>query len=65
MYDIDRFMNWSAEKVDEKLCSIMKNIHSQCKQYGKNDNGSVDYLKGANIAGFVKLADAMLAYGPL
>lgn len=58
-------MNWSAEEVDSKLYSIMEDIHKQCIRYGDSKNGSVDYTKGANIAGFVKLADAMLAYGPV
>ncbi|PWN05488.1 NADP-specific glutamate dehydrogenase [Rhodohalobacter mucosus] len=58
-------MKWTAEKVDEKLYSIMKDIHEKCVEYGDNGNGIIDYSKGANIAGFVKLADAMLAYGPI
>lgn len=41
----------------------MKSIHQKCVQYGDDGNGYVDYVKGANIAGFVKVADAMLAYG--
>lgn len=56
-------LSWSREEVDERLKEIMKNIHSSCVEYGKNDDGSVDYIKGANIAGFVKVADAMLAQG--
>ncbi len=56
--------NWTREEVDLKLKEIMSNIHDSCIKYGKNDNdGYVDYVKGANIAGFVKVADAMLAQG--
>ncbi|MFT5121460.1 MAG: glutamate dehydrogenase (NADP+) [Kiritimatiellia bacterium] len=56
-------ISWSREQVDEKLHDIMKNIHDKCVQYGDDGQGYVDYVKGANIAGFVKVADAMLAYG--
>jgi glutamate dehydrogenase (NADP+) len=55
--------NWSREEVDEKLKDIMMEIHDSCIEYGSDDNGYVDYVKGANIAGFVKVADAMLAQG--
>lgn len=55
--------NWTAEEVDERLQKIMTDIHDACVQYGKQDDGYVDYVKGANIAGFVKVADAMLAQG--
>jgi glutamate dehydrogenase (NADP+) len=55
--------NWSREEVDEKLKDIMMDIHNSCIEYGSDDNGYVDYVKGANIAGFVKVADAMLAQG--
>ena len=55
--------NWSREEVDEKLKDIMMDIHDSCIEYGSDDNGYVDYVKGANIAGFVKVADAMLAQG--
>ena len=55
-------MSWSREDIDTRLRAIMSNIHEQCVEYG-NHNGIVDYVKGANIAGFVKVADAMLAYG--
>jgi glutamate dehydrogenase (NADP+) len=54
-------LSWSAE-VDEKLKGIMLAIHA-CVEYGKDASGYVDYVKGANIAGFVKVADAMLAQG--
>ena len=56
-------LSWSHEEVDTRLKEIMKNIHNQCVEYGKKDDNSIDYVQGANIAGFVKLADAMLAYG--
>ena len=56
-------MNWTREEVDSKLKEIMANIHAACIQYGNDGNGYVDYVKGANIAGFVKVADAMLAQG--
>jgi glutamate dehydrogenase (NADP+) len=54
--------NWTREEVDTKLQSIMSDIHQSCMDYGK-ENGYVNYVKGANIAGFVKVADAMLAQG--
>lgn len=56
-------LSWSAEEVDSRLQKIMKDIHAQCVEYGKNDDGKVDYVRGANIAGFVKVADAMLDQG--
>lgn len=55
--------NWSREEVDAKLHQIMDAIHDSCVTYGKRDDGYIDYVKGANIAGFVKVADAMLAQG--
>jgi glutamate dehydrogenase (NADP+) len=56
-------MYWTREEVESRLRIIMQLIHEQCFQYGKNADGSIDYLKGANIAGFVRVADAMLAEG--
>ena len=56
-------LSWTREEVDQKLKVIMKDIHDSCVQYGKNEDGTVDYVRGANIAGFVKVADAMLAQG--
>jgi glutamate dehydrogenase (NADP+) len=56
-------LSWSSEEVDERLKGIMKNIHEACVKYGSDGNGYVDYVKGANIAGFVKVADAMLGQG--
>jgi glutamate dehydrogenase (NADP+) len=55
--------NWTREEVDEKLHNIMLNIHQQCVDYGKESDGYIDYVKGANIAGFVKVADAMIDQG--
>jgi glutamate dehydrogenase (NADP+) len=56
-------LSWSRKEVDDKLKDIMEDIHDSCVQYGENEDGTVDYIKGANIAGFVKVADAMLAQG--
>ena len=56
-------LSWTAEEVDERLKGIMANIHEACVKYGKDSTGYIDYVKGANIAGFVKVADAMLAQG--
>ena len=56
-------LNWTSEEVDARLKDIMVGIHKQCKKYGAEDDGYVNYVKGANIAGFVKVADAMLAQG--
>jgi len=56
-------LSWSAQEVDEKLHGIMNDIHAACVKYGKDGDGYVDYVKGANVAGFVKVADAMLAQG--
>ena len=55
--------NWSAEEVDQKLHTIMQNIHQACVKYGTRPDGYVDYLKGANIAGFLKVANAMVDQG--
>ena len=54
---------WSEAEVDEKLHRIMHDIHQQCTHYGKQPDGYVDYVKGANIAGFMKVAKAMMAQG--
>lgn len=56
-------ISWSREEVDGRLVNIMTDIHEKCVKYGSRDGKPVDYRKGANIAGFVKVADAMLAYG--
>ncbi len=55
--------SWSEEEVDEKLQSIMKNIHEQCVKYGTEADGTINYVKGANVAGFMKVAKAMMAQG--
>jgi|TARA_R110000737_G_C14624685_1_gene494465 glutamate dehydrogenase (NADP+) len=56
-------LSWTAEEVDEKLHGIMVSIHEACVAYGKDANGNVDYVKGANVAGFVKVADSMIDQG--
>ena len=56
-------LSWTRKEVDDRLKDIMEDIHDSCVQYGKEDDGSIDYIKGANIAGFVKVADAMIAQG--
>lgn len=54
---------WTAQEVDLKLHQIMKNIHQLCEKYGANSDGTVNYVKGANIAGFIKVANAILDQG--
>jgi glutamate dehydrogenase (NADP+) len=54
---------WSKAEVEDRLQSIMSGVHQRCLEYGDDGSGHVDYVKGANIAGFVKVAEAMLAYG--
>ncbi len=56
-------LSWSAQEVDDKLHFIMQSIHEQCVRFGQRPDGSVDYVKGANIAGFMKVAQAMLEQG--
>ena len=56
-------LHWSAKEVDEKLHYIMHSIHEQCLRYGKQPDGYIDYVKGANVAGFMKVANAMMAQG--
>nr|WP_261344815.1 NADP-specific glutamate dehydrogenase [Neorhodopirellula pilleata] len=56
-------LSWTREEVDSKLQTIMSEIHAKCVRYGARENGHVDYVAGANIGGFIKVADAMLAYG--
>jgi len=56
-------ISWGREEVDSRLKEIMNNIHEKCVQYGEEDDGYVNYAKGANIGGFIKVAEAMLAYG--
>lgn len=56
-------MQWSAEEVDNKLHFIMDSIHEQCVKYGTEPDGFINYMKGANIAGFMKVAHAMMGQG--
>lgn len=56
-------LQWTAEEVDEKLHGIMKAIHNQCEKYGMEPDGYLNYMKGANIAGFMKVAHAMMGQG--
>jgi glutamate dehydrogenase (NADP+) len=56
-------LSWTREEVDARLKQIMKEIHETCVKYGKRDDGTIDYVMGANIGGFVKVADSMLAHG--
>jgi glutamate dehydrogenase (NADP+) len=56
-------LSWTAEEVDARLNQVMNDIHEACVTYGKDQDGYVDYVKGANIAGFVRIAEAMLAQG--
>ena len=56
-------LSWTREEVDEKLHNIMVAIHKAAAEFGAREDGTIDYVKGANIAGFVKVADAMLDQG--
>jgi glutamate dehydrogenase (NADP+) len=56
-------LRWGSKEVDDRLHEIMNNIHDQCVKYGKHEDGYVDYVKGANIAGFLKVANSMLDMG--
>lgn len=56
-------ISWSAEEVDKKLHEIMQNIHEACVKFGTEPDGYINYVKGANIAGFMKVANAMLEQG--
>ncbi|MDE6196491.1 MAG: NADP-specific glutamate dehydrogenase [Muribaculaceae bacterium] len=58
-------LSWSAAEVDSKLRDIMKAIHEQCVEYGRQDDGYINYVRGANVAGFMKVAEAMMAQGVL
>ena len=58
-------ISWTAEEVDQKLKQIMHDIHEQCTRYGKESDSYTNYVKGANIAGFMKVAKAMMAQGIL
>jgi len=56
-------LNWTREEVDARLLEIMQNIHAACLRCGQREDGTTSYVNGANVAGFVKVADAMLAQG--
>ena len=56
-------ISWTMDEVDSRLQKIMKDIHTICVEHGSDDAGFVDYVKGANVGGFIKVADAMIAYG--
>jgi hypothetical protein len=56
-------LSWTAKEVDEKLHTIMSSIHAACVKYGKQPDGYINYVKGANVAGFMKVAEAMLSQG--
>ena len=56
-------ISWSAEEVDARLKTIMKDIHQNCVKFGTEQDGYINYVKGANIAGFMKVARAMMAQG--
>lgn len=56
-------MSWSSEEVDRKLREIMERIHEACVIRGEREEGSIDYVRGANLAGFERVAEAMLAHG--
>ena len=56
-------LQWSAEEVDQRLHTMMSDIHNACVEHGTQPDGYINYMKGANIAGFLKVADAMMAQG--
>jgi len=56
-------LKWDREEVDQKLHNIMDDIHENCVRYGTEPDGYVNYVKGANIAGFIKVAKAIMAQG--
>ena len=58
-------LSWTADEVDQRLHQIMSSIHEQCLKYGKEPDGYINYVKGANIAGFMKVAKAMIDQGPI
>ena len=55
--------SWSTEEIEQRLRRIMSSIHEACVRYGRSDDGFVNYVRGANVAGFVKVADAMVDQG--
>ena len=58
-------ISWTANEVDQRLHHIMSAVHDQCLRYGTESNGQINFVKGANIAGFMKVARAMMAQGVL
>ena len=56
-------LSWTREEVDQRLHTIMQNIHQQCIQHGTDSDGFTNYVKGANIAGYIKVANAMISQG--
>ena len=56
-------LSWTREEVDRWLQTIMKNIHITCQKYGTKEDGFINYVDGANIGGFIKVADSMIAQG--
>ena len=56
-------MSWSRDELNKQLRDIMSDIHGYCERYGRESDDYVNHLKGANVEGFVKVADAVLAYG--
>jgi glutamate dehydrogenase (NADP+) len=56
-------LSWSRAEVDQRLQTIMRDVHTKCVDHGTEPDGRINYVRGANLAGFVKVADAMLAYG--
>lgn len=58
-------LNWTREEVDARLHQIMKSIHTACVKYGQQEDGYINYVKGANVAGFMKVAKAMMEQGVL
>ena len=56
-------ISWSLEEIDERLQKIMRDIHGKCRKYGERDDGGIDYVRGANIGGFTKVANALQECG--
>ncbi len=56
-------ISWTGEEVDKKLHQMMDSIHANCVKYGKQADGYINYVKGANVAGFIKVADSMIELG--
>ena len=56
-------ISWSAQEVDDRLHQIMSDVHDQCVRYGRQPDGTINFVRGANVAGFMKVAHAMMAQG--